>query len=185
VRISCDEHYELTQEGEAMPRCLSTGEWEVGKTCAPIMCDAYIPPEHGSVFPDTAVMAGQTVSMHCLHVMPTSTRRDCHMHTIAHKRMGRGTAAAVVNAHICMALMPFNGPKHVSIFRSGPKRVSMISKWPKTCFDDFEVAQNVFQLFRSIACKYSLMMRVALVIKSGLQLLTYHMYVTCHACYRM
>jgi hypothetical protein len=64
VRISCDEHYELSQDGEAMPRCLSTGEWEVGKTCVPIMCDAYDPPEHGSVFPDTAVMAGQTVSPH-------------------------------------------------------------------------------------------------------------------------
>jgi hypothetical protein len=61
VRIACDEHYELSQEGEVMPRCLSSGEWEVGKTCVPIMCDPYQPPEHGTVFPDTAVMAGTTV----------------------------------------------------------------------------------------------------------------------------
>lgn len=62
MRLSCDVHYELSIEGSVMPRCLSSGEWEKGKTCEPIMCDAYEPPAHGSVWPDTPVQAGQTVS---------------------------------------------------------------------------------------------------------------------------
>ncbi|EKX43963.1 hypothetical protein GUITHDRAFT_110070 [Guillardia theta CCMP2712] len=44
VQITCNEHFQLSREGSEIPRCLSTGEFQRGKTCEPIMCSAYYPP---------------------------------------------------------------------------------------------------------------------------------------------
>lgn len=65
VRITCDEHYCLSDAGVEMPKCLMTGEWEQGKTCEPIMCDAYVPPPHGVVVPAGPVRAGEQVTIYC------------------------------------------------------------------------------------------------------------------------
>ena len=67
VRVECDDHYSASSSGFSEPRCLSTGEWEPGITCEPIMCPAYAPPEHGTVWPNTPVMAGETVTVYCDH----------------------------------------------------------------------------------------------------------------------
>ncbi len=48
-----------------MPKCLLTGEWEAGKTCDPIMCEAYVPPPHAVVVPARPVMAGEQVTIYC------------------------------------------------------------------------------------------------------------------------
>jgi len=65
VRISCDAHYCLSDTGCELPKCLMSGEWEEGKTCEPIMCDAYMPPPHGVVVPARSVMAGEQVTIYC------------------------------------------------------------------------------------------------------------------------
>lgn len=65
VRITCDVHYCPSEKGVEEPKCLMTGEWEEGKTCEPIMCDAYVPPPHGVVVPAGPVMAGQQVTIYC------------------------------------------------------------------------------------------------------------------------
>jgi len=65
VRIACDVHYCLSDTGCEMPKCLMSGEWEAGKTCVPVMCDAYVPPPHGVVVPARPVMAGEQVTIYC------------------------------------------------------------------------------------------------------------------------
>jgi hypothetical protein len=55
----------LSEKGVEMPKCLLTGEWEAGKTCDPIMCEAYVPPPHAVVVPARPVMAGEQVTIYC------------------------------------------------------------------------------------------------------------------------
>eukprot|EP00960_Hanusia_phi_P003607 107001-Hanusia_phi.AAC.3 len=64
--ITCDEHYQLSDEGRQSIRCLRTGEWEQGKTCDPIMCDSFQAPPHSSFSgPRTRVLAGTQVFVSC------------------------------------------------------------------------------------------------------------------------
>lgn len=36
--VTCDAGYRLSEHGRQTVRCLRSGQWEVGKTCVPIMC---------------------------------------------------------------------------------------------------------------------------------------------------
>ena len=36
--VTCDAAYRLSEHGRQTVRCLRSGQWEVGKTCVPIMC---------------------------------------------------------------------------------------------------------------------------------------------------
>ena len=65
VRLECDPHFQFSRAGVAEPRCLSTGEFEPGKTCEPIMCNSYKAPANGGVWPDTPVQAGTRVEIYC------------------------------------------------------------------------------------------------------------------------
>lgn len=67
VRVECDRHYELDKVKNAFenPYCLSSGTWEKGKQCVPIMCDPFSPPQHGSVWPQGKIMAGDRVVVEC------------------------------------------------------------------------------------------------------------------------
>lgn len=65
VKIECDAHYRLSEQGSEIPRCQGTGEFEQGKVCEPIMCDSYTAPPHGMVIPADRVMAGQSVTILC------------------------------------------------------------------------------------------------------------------------
>ena len=65
VQISCDEHFRLSDTGSASPSCLSSGEFEQGKTCIPIMCPPYQAPAHGRVAPSGPVVASMSVRISC------------------------------------------------------------------------------------------------------------------------
>ena len=63
VNITCDEAFETN--GDAWPVCQADGTYSAGATCAPVMCDPYAPPEHGTVSPTGPVQEGSAVHIKC------------------------------------------------------------------------------------------------------------------------
>jgi alpha-tubulin suppressor-like RCC1 family protein len=65
VQLSCSPGFELVGLGSATPECGAGAVYAAGKTCSRKQCQAYVPPENGSVAPTTAVNFTQTVTISC------------------------------------------------------------------------------------------------------------------------
>ncbi len=51
--------------GSENPKCLWNGQWEVGISCVPIMCESFNPPQYATANTDAPVMAGSRVHIIC------------------------------------------------------------------------------------------------------------------------
>ncbi|EKX47356.1 hypothetical protein GUITHDRAFT_137535 [Guillardia theta CCMP2712] len=81
VAIKCDPGF-MPHFGEEHakenPQCLDTRAYELGVTCVPIMCPAYVAPEHASVTPSGPVQVGERVAIVCNRGYRARIYNDLH-----------------------------------------------------------------------------------------------------------